>query len=172
MVVIFAVGIHDLPSPIYNDDGHYADFYDVYGQSPTEDLIPSNIQKKNKKTLPFNATQQHVRNVNLLIQCEECKMWRLLFLKKKLSKNLEGILEDLSYTCGATFDDLDLQKSVCIRLHSCFDPIKKLYYSSGFEPICFYCAESVESSEDEEPYPQCGQCLTRPRVKKINRAKK
>ena len=90
----------------------------------------------------MKLSEQKVRKVNL---CEEC---RLLFSKNKLSKNvvidLEGILEDLSYACGATFDDLKLPeslKSVCIRLRSCFDPIEKLYYSSGFEPISFCCAE-------------------------------
>lgn len=70
--------------------------------------MPSSTCPSQKKTVPFNVTQQHVKNVNLVIQCEECEMWRLFFSKKKLSPafvlQLENIIEDVSYTCGATFD--------------------------------------------------------------------
>ena len=44
----FLTGIHDLPSPILNEDG-YAHFSDVYGIPPTEDGIPSNTEKKKRK---------------------------------------------------------------------------------------------------------------------------
>ena len=48
--------------------------------------------------------QQHVTNVGVVIQCEECDMWRLLFPCKKLNlqkrKLLQQFLEDVSYTRG------------------------------------------------------------------------
>ena len=66
-------------------------------------------------------------------------MWRLLLSKRKLSpqsfKKLENIIEDMSYTCGATFEDITMPEgleSVCIKVHNCYDPIEKLYYSCGF----------------------------------------
>ena len=37
------------------------------------------------KTLPFVASVQHLRNVSLMIQCEECGMWCLLYSPRKLS---------------------------------------------------------------------------------------
>ena len=99
-------------------------------------------------TLPFNVTQQHVKIVNLVIQCKECEMWRLLLSKRKLSpqsfKKLEKIIEDMSYTCGATFEDITMPEgleSVCIKVHNWYDPIEKLYYLCGFEPICIYCGK-------------------------------
>ena len=59
-------------------------------------------------------------------------MWRIVYSIKKLDPQslslLEKILDDISYTCGTTFDDLDLPatlKSVCVRtlsiipVHSC-----------------------------------------------------
>jgi hypothetical protein len=77
---------------------------------------------------------------------------------------LEKILDDVSYSCGASFEDLDLPenlKSVCVKYHECNEPVEKLYFSSGYSPICIYCC-SVESlshtSIDSEFYPQCESC--------------
>ena len=128
--------------------------------------------KQKKYVLPFNATQQHVKNVGLLIQCEECLMWRLLFSKKKLdltSKTLlEKVLQDISYTCGASFDDLNLPEnltSVYVKYHNCYDPVEKLYYSTGYQAICIYCcSEDLGNIQDENSkyYPQCENCSSRP----------
>ena len=94
-------------------------------------------------------------------------MWRLIFSKKKLSaparSALQVILEDVSYTCGASLDDLDLPdnlKQVVIRYHNCGDPIEKLYYSAGFEDICIHCAATSDLVENlpESAYPLCHLC--------------
>ena len=179
----YILAIHTLPDPMISDDGHFYPFDEVFGTSTSEKDLPSGIISKQKKTIPFNATQQHVRNVNLVIQCEECEMWRLLFSKSKLNpqsiKNLESILEEISYTCGASFSDVDMPndlKSVCIRIHKCFDPVEKLYYSSGFsDVICIYCSKMLSSDDDQsiEAYPQCLNCLSsRPPVKRQKRSRK
>lgn len=91
--------------------------------------------------------------------------WRLLFCKHKLNhqevKELENFLDDVAYTCGVTFSDLDLPgrlKNVCVKDHRCNDPIEKLYYSCGFEPVCCYCASS-DVGEDVEYLPQCTDCM-------------
>ena len=179
----FVIGIHNLPDPIINEDGHYHSFDELYGTSTTEKDLPSASMATQKKTIPFNATQQHVKNVNLVIQCEECQMWRLLFSKSKLSPQsvvrLNSILEDISYTCGATFSDVVMPEGlqcVCIRHHNCYDPVEKLYYSCGFpDVICIYCSKmlpSTSESEDREFYPQCSDCLTKPAIKRVKKRRK
>ena len=64
--------------------------------------------------------------------------------------DLQSILDDISYTCGTTFDDLELPgrlTNVFVKDHNCADSIEKLYYSCGFEPICVHCAsEEVEDT--------------------------
>ena len=72
----------------------------------------------------------------LMVQCEECNMWRLVFSKYKLKaprQKLQQVIIDYSYTCGAKFEDLNLGEDVEVKDHSCGEPIEKLYYS---EPMC------------------------------------
>ena len=76
------------------------------GTSTTEQHRPSlQVRKGRKKTLPFSASIQHVKNVDVMLECEECQMWRLLYSKHKLSASdrraLQHALEDVTYTCGA-----------------------------------------------------------------------
>ena len=46
--------------------------------------------------LPFHGKLQHVQNANLMLECEECGMWRLIYAKTKLTKaqsdNLQAAL--------------------------------------------------------------------------------
>ena len=130
-----------------------------------------------KTILGFNATQQHAKNTGTVIQCEECSMWRLIFSKTKLSpqgkSDLAKLLEDISYTCGVSFDEISLSdslKSICIKSHNCYDNIEKLYYSTGLEPICIHCG-AVCSDDDIFYYPQCSNCK-KPKVLKHRRGKK
>ena len=103
-------------------------------------------------------------------------MWRVLFSKRKLDlqskHNLQKVLQEVSYTCGMLFDEIDLPdslKSVKVKEHFCHDPTEKLYYSSGYETICFYCGSSCEYDPDN--YPQCEQCRSQPQVKRVKRKK-
>lgn len=54
---------------------------------------------------------QHVKNVDLMLMCEECEMWRLLYSKRKLKQKerqeLEQSLEDMSFSCGAQIQDCE-----------------------------------------------------------------
>ena len=109
---------------------------------------------------------QHINNTGTVIQCEECNMWRLVFSKRKLSvgehSTLQSILEDVSYSCGASFDDLSLPESlsgVVVRDHRCGDVIEALYYSAGFEDICVHCAATADLVKvSESSYPMCSVC--------------
>ena len=95
------------------------------------------VHQRVKKSIPFSPSKQHVLNVGTMVQCDECSMWHLLLSKKKLSVSdkvqLESILSDISYTCGSTFDDIELPdnlKGVVVHIHRCNDPVEKLYYSA------------------------------------------
>ena len=84
----------------------------------------------------------------IMLQCDECGMWRLLYSQFKLTKkeraNLQAAIEDISFTCGAQLQDLGLSgwlNNVYTRELLCEDPIEKLYYSAKYRPICTYCAE-------------------------------
>ena len=76
--------IHYLPNPVPGAHDHYKGFEEVYGESPMDKHRPS-IQSKQQRSLNFSPSQQHVKNVELLVQCEECGKWRLLFCKHKLT---------------------------------------------------------------------------------------
>ena len=127
-----------LPDPIPENDDHYKSFSDVYGQTTSEQHRPS-LTRKPRQKIGFTPSQQHVRNVGTLIQCEECDKWRLMFCSHKLSRQeIVTHLDDVS--------DLNFPgrlKTVCVKDHACIGPIEKLYYSCGFEPICYYCATTV-----------------------------
>ena len=91
-----------IPDLIPQADGHYKPFEEVYGTMTTEQFRPSLSKRSAKsKKLPFSASFQHVRNVDLMVQCEECEMWRLLYSPRKLSpglrKQLSTLLEDYTY---------------------------------------------------------------------------
>lgn len=105
--------VHFLPDPEPGNDGHYKMFDEVYG-TPTSEVYRPSLQKcsARKKTLPFRATLQHVKNVDMMLLCEDCNMWRLLYSKHKLDAHekleLEAALEGMIYTCGSMIKDLGL----------------------------------------------------------------
>ena len=51
----------------------------------------------------------------------------------------------------------DRLKTLCVKDHACVDPIEELYYSCGFEPICFYCA-TTDVSNDFINFLMCDEC--------------
>ena len=77
--------LHMLPDPVPGEDERYLPFENMYGTPATEVHRPSSSKRsKKQKTLPFVASIQHARNVNLMFQCEECGMLRLIYSKKKI----------------------------------------------------------------------------------------
>ena len=99
-----------LPDPTPGEENHYQDFSNVYRTQTSEQFRPS-FQTKKKK-LPFSPSVQHVKNIDMMLQCTECEMWRLLFTKNKLKPaqktQLTNVLgDDVEYTCGATLGELN-----------------------------------------------------------------
>ena len=56
-----------LPDPLSGEDGHCKSLDDLLGTETDE------------VTDPFSASIQHVMNVDLMLQCDKCAMWRLLY---------------------------------------------------------------------------------------------
>ena len=162
-----------IPDPVPGIDGHYLSFTEVFGKSTDEKHRPSLQKSTRRKSLPFVASVQHANNTGLLVQCEECEMWRLVYAPCKLSSadkcKLSECLQEHTFTCGANLSDMNLTENlcdVCVRDLSCYDPVERLYYSvKNYEPICIYCSSTENLIFDVDLYPQC-KCCTQQPVKK------
>ena len=163
--------LHVLTDPVPSEDGHYKTLEELLG-TETDGSHRSSLQKtyKQKKTLPFLASVQHVKN--LMLQCDECSMWRLPYSRFKLTRkeraDLQVAIDDISFTCGALLHDLQLPgclSKVYTRELSCGEPIEKLYYTAKYIPICIYCADDVESVPKDK-YSQCNACKDKPEIMK------
>ena len=55
----------------------------------------------------LSPSVQHAKNTSMMLQCEECDKWCLVFAKKKLPKrqkaSLQYLFDSISYSCGLTF---------------------------------------------------------------------
>ena len=164
--------LHHIPHPMLGEDGHYRLFSEVFGTQTSEEHRPSfkqtlsSSRKAKRRRLPYYASVQHVKNSQLMVQCTECSMWRLIFSKFKLTREdrtyLQTLLEEFEYSCGASLRDLELTDkfdNVEIRDHNCHDPIEILYYSAKYEPICVHCGSDQPFSDDKE-YPICSVCVS------------
>ena len=72
-------------------------------------------------------------------------------------------LQTFDFSCGASTLDLDLPDElshVHFRDLNCEDPVEKLYYSMGYDPICIYCASEDELETQENFFPICASCKT------------
>ena len=106
--------MHHIPFPVLGDDGHYLPFAEVITSEKgnTEENRPSYkgptqpLPKRVKRKLPYYASVKHTKNVELMLQCSECELWRLIFSKYKLKKEerdqLEVLLSNFMYACGTT----------------------------------------------------------------------
>lgn len=81
-------------------------------------------------------------------------------LKKQQRDDLQRLLEDYEYSCGASLQYLNFPsefKKVDICDHDCFDPIETLYYSAKYQPICVHCA-CDQPFTSEESFSICPGC--------------
>lgn len=121
-----------------------------YGTETSESHCPSMIQESKKwRTLPFTASIQHVRNVNLIVQSEQCHMWRLIYSPNKLKA------EDKKEYSRENLIVLHLAESLSVRQLQCEEPVKKLYYSMGYESICIYYSSGDNHDIPTDSYLIC-----------------
>ena len=96
------------------------------------------------------------------VVCVNCRFK----LSKKEQADLQTTLQDVSFTCGAQLQDLELPgqlNEVYTRKISCKQPVEKLYYSAKYSSICVYFTVDVESIPKEK-YPQCADCADKPAI--------
>ena len=169
--------IKRFPDSVMNTDtGHYKTFGEVYGTVTTEDHRPSKNEKR--KRAPMQVSIRNVKNSGLMLLCEECGMWRLVYAKRKLTKaeasKLNAALDGLSFSCESPLQDLDLedciQSEVYVQDLQCGEPVEPLYYAANYQDIlCVYCCEEVtRDSMTQEYYPQCEDCQDKQKIKKKN----
>ena len=63
------------------EGNHYYSFSQAFNMDTTEEYRPTYKapkQRQKKHKLHFNATVQHVKNANFMVQCSECSLWRLV----------------------------------------------------------------------------------------------
>ena len=167
---VFA-NLHHIPHPMPGPDNHYMPFSEIFGKPSTEEHRPSATTKRPKKSVPIPTSKQHALNTNLMVECEQCGMWRLVYSAKKLSicqrNSLQRTLDKYTYSCGAELSDLNLDgfPLVYVRHVQCHDPIERLYYSAGYPPICIYCGKD-QSPTNSSFYPQCDECQNREAIKR------
>ena len=87
------------PDPEPGVDQHYKAFNDICGTETSEKYWPSS---KKQGTLLFHDKIQHVRNADLMLECEECGMWRLVYATLVArAKDVENVLNEMSFSCGS-----------------------------------------------------------------------
>ena len=96
-----------------------------------------------------------------------------MFCKHKLSvqevSDLQSVLDDILYTCGMTFDDLDLPGrlvNVFVKDHSCADSIENLYYYDFTSLFVSIVHQKKLDTVDSDFLPQYQQCMQLEHVRK------
>ena len=86
-------------------------------------------------------------------------------LKRHQKEELEKLLEDLEYTCGSVFEDIETDDDSVLRLVfakanlTCNSPTEIPYYGTGNDPICYHCGTENSLRDDSTNYPVCEACL-------------
>ena len=75
-------------------------------------------------------------------------------------------MEDLEYTCGSVFADIEAEDDSILRLVfakanlTCNSPTEIPYYKAGNYPTCYYCGTENSLRDDGTYYPVCVACLS------------
>ena len=69
--MIFFVVMH-LPDPTPSSDGHYKPLAEILGRRLQKTIYyPFRRSRGKKTTLPFQGVLQHVKNANMMLECED-----------------------------------------------------------------------------------------------------
>lgn len=64
--------------PMMKDDGHFIQFEEIHGTDTPENDRPS-LKSGKESFMPFYASVQHAKNSEMMLCCDECGMWRLIY---------------------------------------------------------------------------------------------
>lgn len=119
--------------------------------------------------MPFSPSAQYAKNVGVVLQCDECLKWRVIYSKTVLSAEqkdeLELVIESLSYTCGSRMQEIEgsvtgLTDKVYVKANlTCLSPIEIPYYSAKYEDICYHCGTTDELVVSGNNYLICSSCI-------------
>ena len=74
------------------------------------------LKRGEESLLPFYASVQHAKNSGMLLCCDECHMWRLIYASRKLQAQekqlLEHALDGLCFSCGSLLQDTELPEGL------------------------------------------------------------
>ena len=110
--------IKPFPDQEPGDDDYYNFFLQIYERTTSEKFRPS----FNDKPINTAISWKVAACADLMLECEKCAMWRLVYAKQMLipseHKSLEDALNGASFFCGSPLlQDLDLpaelEKSLC-----------------------------------------------------------
>ena len=98
----------------------------------------------------------------------ECGKSRLLHAAKKVSEKLalHSFLENVSYSCGSSLQDLldedeEIISSIYIQADITCNSIMELpYYSAKYPDVCIQCGGSNSLKVKEGYYPLCDKCIS------------
>ena len=165
----FYHNLHHLPDPMPAGNEHFKSFDELYGTQTSEEHRPSLIPTRKAHGMPFSPTGQTGKNTGTVIQCTNCKRWRVAYSQRKLkaeeSTELKSLLEDIDFSCGASLQDiLHQESSILTKVFvnqnlSCSHSMEKAFYSACFDPVCFFCGEEENITANKGPnYPMCNAC--------------
>ena len=111
----------------------------------------TDLRSREVKKALFYASVQHAKNSGMMLRCDECGMWRLIYASRKLKAQekqlFEHVLDGLCFSCGSLLQDAELpeglQDVVFVRSMNCVEPIEALYYSANYVDICVYCSADL-----------------------------
>ena len=111
----------------------------------------------------------------MMLQYDECALWRLVYAKRKLNpaekRDLESAIDSMSYSCRTSLKHAEILSSLKDIVF-----MRQLQWHSEavlYSDICTYCAITVPgwNCDKEQFYPQCADCtIENENVKKRKKA--
>ena len=121
--------------------------------------------------MPFSPSAQYAKNVGVVLQCDECRKWRVIYSKTVLSAEQKDELKlVIAYTCGSRLQEIEgsvtgLLDKVYVKANlTCLSPIEIPYYSAKYENIIifnlrYHCGTTEELVISESNYLMCSSCI-------------
>ncbi|PIK34174.1 hypothetical protein BSL78_29001 [Apostichopus japonicus] len=153
---------------------------DLYGKDDSttdEKYVPSKLQKAaSRHRMPFAPSSNKSSNAKTVIQCEDCLKCRVCYsshvLKPPQRRELESELDNLSFSYGSCFQDIDgYEGGIFERVYvndklTCASPIEFPYYVTFSDPLCFHCGSEHDLTSTPQTYPLCEKCKDQGKVAK------
>ena len=105
----------------------------------------------------------------MVLQCELCLKWQVIYSKTVISfserNELEKLIENLTYSCGSVFQNIEQVSSSLLLTKVyvkgnliCNTPVEIPYYSAKNADICYHCGGETDLIVKEGFYPTCQLC--------------